>query len=89
MKKNTITALVIVIIGFVIAMVGLISPPLGYISNGVLIAVGEFIAIGGGFAGLVIDLDFKNLRFFVGLPEHYSKDNLTSNSKPSEEVDGD
>lgn len=86
MKKNTITALVIVIIGFVIAMVGLISPPLGYISNGVLIAVGEFIAIGGGFAGLVIDLDFKNLRFFVGLPEHY-KANLTSNSKPSEEVD--
>ena len=88
MKKNTITALVIVIIGFVIAMVGLISPPLGYISNGVLIAVGEFIAIGGGFAGLVIDLDFKNLRFFVGLPEHY-KDNSTSNTKPSEEVDRD
>ncbi len=70
-KTNLVACLTLIIAGIAICFVGLFAPPLGVISPSVIEATGIFLVIAGGFAGLVVDLDLKRLRFFVGLPEHY------------------
>lgn len=73
MKKNNFVACIVLIVaGIAISFCGLFAPPLGAISPSVIEATGIFLVIAGGFAGLVVDLDLKRLRFFVGLPEQYA-----------------
>jgi hypothetical protein len=70
-KANFIACIVLIVAGIAISFCGLFAPPLGAISPSVIEATGIFLVIAGGFAGLVVDFDFKHLRFFVGLPEQY------------------
>lgn len=70
-RTNFIACIILIVAGVAIAFCGLYAPPMGAISPTVLEATGVFLVIAGGFAGLVVDFDFKRLRFFVGLPEHY------------------
>ena len=72
-KTNLVACLTLIIAGIAICFVGLFAPPLGAISPSVIEATGIFLVIAGGFAGLVVDLDLKRLRFFVGLPEQYKQ----------------
>ncbi len=71
--KKDVKFLVLVIMGFIIAMVGLISPPMGIISNSVLVMVGEFFVLAGGVIGCVVHFDFKNLYFHIGKMEKPSE----------------
>lgn len=84
MKKVDWKFLVLIIMGFAIAMVGLISPPLGVISNSVLIMVGEFFVLAGGVIGCVVHFDFKNLYFHIGKMEKFT-DGDQKPEKPEEE----
>jgi hypothetical protein len=70
-RTNFIACIILIVAGVAIAFCGLYATPMGAISPTVLEATGVFLVIAGGFAGLVVDFDFKRLRFFVGLPEHY------------------
>lgn len=72
-KTNFIACIVLIVAGIAISFCGLFAPPLGAISPSVIEATGIFLVIAGGFAGLVVDLDLKRLRFFVGLPEQYEQ----------------
>lgn len=72
-KTNFIACIVLIVAGIAISFCGLFAPPLGVISPSVIEATGIFLVIAGGFAGLVVDLDLKHLRFFVGLPEQYAQ----------------
>lgn len=66
--------------GFVLAMTGLLLPPMGIIDNSVLIITGCFLAVAGGIAGSVVKFDFKNLYFFVGDGRHLDKETIKENT---------
>ena len=65
---------ILIILGFIIAMTGLLSPPLGIIHNSVLIAVGCFLTVAGGVIGAHVVFDFKNLYFYIGNGESIKND---------------
>lgn len=71
-KQNFILALVLVTAGIALVIISLFMPPLGAISASVVEATGLVLSVAGGLCGLVVELDFKKLRFFVGLPEQYT-----------------
>lgn len=71
-KQNFILALVLVTAGIALVVISLFMPPLGAISASVVEATGLVLSVAGGLCGLVLDFDFKRLRFFVGLPEQYA-----------------
>ena len=81
-KTNFVACIVLIVAGIAISFCGLFAPPLGAISPSVIEATGIFLVIAGGFAGLVVDFDFKHLRFFVGLPEQYKQSQQEQSDKP-------
>jgi len=77
--KHEIRFYIIIIMGFILAMTGLLLPPMGMIDNSVLIITGCFLAVAGGIAGSVVKFDFKNLYFFVGDGRHLDKETIKEN----------
>lgn len=76
MKKES-RFYILIILGFIMAMTGLLSPPLGIIHNSVLIAVGCFLTVAGGVIGARIVFDFKNLYFYIGNGEQQDREYIT------------
>lgn len=87
-RTNFIACIILIVAGVAIAFCGLYAPPMGAISPTVLEATGVFLVIAGGFAGLVVDFDFKRLRFFVGLPEQYKQSQQEQSDKPGTTTSG-
>lgn len=56
----------LIVLGFVIALIGILAPPIGQIHNSVIIMAGQFFVLAGGIYGCVIHFDFKNLYFHIG-----------------------
>lgn len=81
-KQNFILALVLVTAGIALVVISLFMPPLGVISASVVEATGLVLSVAGGLCGLVLDFDFKRLRFFVGLPEQYKQSQQDKSDKP-------
>lgn len=77
MRKNDARFFILIIFGFIIAMTGIILPPLGVIHNSVLIAVGCFLTVAGGVIGARIVFDFKNLYFYIGNGEQQDREYIT------------
>lgn len=78
--KHEIRFYIIIVMGFILAMTGLLLPPMGIIDNSVLIITGCFLAVAGGIAGSVVKFDFKNLYFFVGDGRHLDKETIKENA---------
>lgn len=72
--KNDLKFYILIILGFIIALIGLIAPPFGIISNSVLLMTGQFIVLAGGIIGCVVHFDFKNLYFHIGKMDKKNQD---------------
>lgn len=66
MKRLNIKFYALLVIGFVLALIGLLSPPVGVVDNSVLIMLGEVTILAGGVIGCVVHLDFRNMYFHIG-----------------------
>lgn len=77
--KDEVRLYVLAGLGFALAIIGLLSPPIGEIGNSVIIMAGQFLVLAGGVAGCIVRFDFKNLYFHIG--KHDNKDEKDSNSE--------
>lgn len=65
-KRNDFRFYSLVIVGLVISLFGLLTPPLGHIDNSILLLVGNLTILVGGVLEVVIYLNIKKGIFFVG-----------------------
>jgi hypothetical protein len=84
-KRNDFRFYSLVIVGLVISLFGLLTPPLGHIDNSILLLVGNLTILVGGVLEVVIYLNIKKGIFFVGKHtiEEIKKD-LQEELKPTE-----
>lgn len=88
-KYSEIKFYILIILGFVIMIIGLVSPPLGVINNTVLLGAGQFLVLAGGLVGCVVHFDFKNLYFHIGkmTKDTASEDNKRIRENPTEPIE--
>lgn len=79
--KDEVRLYVLAGLGFALAIIGLLSPPIGEIGNSVIIMAGQFLVLAGGVAGCIVRFDFKNLYFHIGKHDHKDETNDTGEDK--------
>lgn len=84
-KRNDFRFYSLVLVGLVISLFGLLTPPLGHIDNSILLLIGNLTILVGGVLEVVIYLNIKKGIFFVGKHtiEEIKKD-LQEELKPTE-----
>lgn len=65
-KRNDFRFYSLVIVGLIISLFGLLTPPLGHIDNSILLLIGNLTILVGGVLEVVIYLNIKKGIFFVG-----------------------
>lgn len=65
-KRNDFRFYSLVVVGLIISLFGLLTPPLGHIDNSILLLIGNLTILVGGVLEVVIYLNIKKGIFFVG-----------------------
>lgn len=65
-KRNDFRFYSLVLVGLIISLFGLLTPPLGHIDNSILLLIGNLTILVGGVLEVVIYLNIKKGIFFVG-----------------------
>lgn len=65
-KRNDFRFYSLVVVGLVISLFGLLTPPIGQIDNSILLLIGNLTILVGGVLEVVIYLNIKKGIFFVG-----------------------
>lgn len=65
-KRNDFRFYSLLIVGLIISLFGLLTPPLGQVDNSILLLIGNLTILVGGVLEVVIYLNIKKGIFFVG-----------------------
>lgn len=65
-KRNDFRFYSLVVVGLIISLFGVLTPPLGQIDNSILLLIGNLTILVGGVLEVVIYLNIKKGIFFVG-----------------------